>query len=84
MKYPPVLDGPALGQQPLQILNSPAHFSAKSENRIFFFFLNKIGFWIMSHLPTVGVSEADPKIPSQINPLTKEGNFVPVLLQPKV
>ena len=38
----------------------------------------------MFHLTAVGVSEAHPEVPSQINPLPKEGNLVPVLLQPKI
>ena len=35
------------------------------------------------HLTAVGVSEAYPEIPSQINPLPKERHLISVLLKPE-
>ena len=46
--------------------------------------LNIFEYHIVSHLPTVGVSKAHSKVPSQVNALPKERHLSPVLLQPKV
>ena len=46
--------------------------------------LNMFEYHIVSHLPTVGVSKAHSKVPSQVNALPKERHLSPVLLQPKV
>ena len=77
-----MLDDPVLGQLLLLILNFPAHFSAKSTRQILHLYIPTVDCVV--HLPTVGVSKAHPKVPGQINALPKEGNLVPVLLQPKV
>ena len=76
-----MLDDPVLGQLLLLIWNFPVHFSAKSTDKLYSYILTVDS---VVHLPAVGISKAHPKVPGQIYALPKEGNLIPVLLQPKV